>query len=240
MSFITRMKPKTYEYQDQLIFKDQIQSSFHQFPSSSSDLYEEISKLKKEIERKNKIISVYEIDLHKLQLKNLKKNMNVYQNIQIQLNNLKQLISETKRFFINEFSSLKNYYESVILTMFTKTNKIIKTQTEQLKFQDNLDEQTSQKNQKLYPKQKQSISLNIYKNQLLNQEKYSFLVNPHKDKISELNRIILEKEIVIIQLQHALKDSITYMTSGMENVKMAMKLDEEVKQILSKSKISKN
>ena len=35
MSFITRMKPKTYEYQDQLIFKDQIQSSFHQFPSSA-------------------------------------------------------------------------------------------------------------------------------------------------------------------------------------------------------------
>jgi hypothetical protein len=227
------MKPKTYEYQDQFIFKDKIQSSFHQFPSSS-DLYEEISKLKKEIERKNKIISVYEIDLHKLQLQNLKNNMNVYQNIQIQLNNLKQLISETKRFFINEFFSLKNYYESIILTMFTKTKEIIKTQTEQLKFQDNLDEQTSQKNQNLFPNQKQSPYLNIYKNQLLNQEKYSFLVNPHRDKISELNQIIQEKEIVIIQLQHALKDSITYMTFGMENVKMAMKLDEEVKQILSK------
>lgn len=233
MSFSTHMKPKTYEYQDQFIFKDKIQSSFHQFPSSS-DLYEEISKLKKEIERKNKIISVYEIDLHKLQLQNLKNNMNVYQNIQIQLNNLKQLISETKRFFINEFFSLKNYYESIILTMFTKTKEIIKTQTEQLKFQDNLDEQTSQKNQNSFPNQKQSPYLNIYKNQLLNQEKYSFLVNPHRDKISELNQIIQEKEIVIIQLQHALKDSITYMTFGMENVKMAMKLDEEVKQILSK------
>lgn len=77
-------------------------------------------------------------------------------------------------------------------------------------------------------KRKYDQQIDLLKNQLSQQQ-------TTQKKEEELLQIIKEKDIKIAQLETALNQSIISLSSGIENVKLAKKLDDEVKEIFALS-----
>lgn len=211
---------------DFLYFKKEIVKQLKEFQSSNyKDSFDIITKLKEKI--------------------NFLQNRDFNKKIEEQFQLIEKSQKENKKLLAQNENDLQKINElQTQQSILEKENKTLKNQIIKLNIEiEVLNEAIS----------KQKTTLTITSNQkseitdLINQlkRKYDQQIDLLKNQLSqqqttqkkeeELLQIIKEKDIKIAQLETALNQSIISLSSGIENVKLAKKLDDEVKEIFALS-----
>lgn len=211
---------------DFLYFKKEIVKQLKEFQSSNyKDSIDIITKLKEKI--------------------NFLQNRDFNKKIEEQFQLIEKSQKENKKLLAQNENDLQKINElQTQQSILEKENKTLKNQIIKLNIEiEVLNEAIS----------KQKTTLTITSNQkseitdLINQlkRKYDQQIDLLKNQLSqqqttqkkeeELLQIIKEKDIKIAQLETALNQSIISLSSGIENVKLAKKLDDEVKEIFALS-----
>lgn len=181
----------------------------------------------------------------KLQEKNNFLNNNFNKKIQEQFQLIEKSQKENKKLLVQSENDIQKINELQLQhSTLENENKELKNQIIKLNIEiEVLNEAIKQQKSTLTITSKQKNEITELINQL--KRKYDQQIDLLKNQLSqqqtlqkkeeELLQIIKQKDIKISQLETALNQSIISLSSGIENVKLAQKLDDEVKEIFALS-----